>query len=91
MATVVDIHTHFAKPGYYRVKVTTKQPLTKVIGLLEDGTIKIALKAVPERGKANQELVRFLSQELGLPKANIRIASGLTSPLKIIVIEALGA
>ena len=79
------------KPGYYRIKVSTKQPQTRLVGQLADGTIKIALKAVPERGQANQELVRFLSQELSWPVTKIRIASGLTSPLKIIVIEALGS
>lgn len=75
------------KPGYYRVKVTTKQLQTRLMGALSDGTVKIALQAVPEKGKANQELVRFLSQELGLPVAKVRIASGLTSPLKVVVLD----
>lgn len=75
------------KPGYYRVKVTTKQPETRVSGCLSDGTVKIALHAVPEQGKANAELIRFIAKELGLNKNQVRISSGLTSPLKIVAIE----
>lgn len=49
---------------HLRIKVTTKQPKTEYVGALDDGTIKIRLKAVPEKGKANEELIRFLSKEL---------------------------
>ncbi len=84
---VPDLAALMSKPGYYRVKVITKQPKTEARGTLSDGTIKIALAAVPERGKANQELVRFLSEMLQKPASSIRIASGLTSPLKIIVVS----
>jgi len=49
---------------HLRIKVTTKQPKTEYINTLDDGTIKIRLKAVPEKGKANEELIRFLAKEL---------------------------
>lgn len=82
--TLADIMN---KAGYYRVKVTTKQPTTEFVGCLSDGTIKIRLAAVPERGKANLELLRFIAAELGIERDHLRIASGLTSPLKIVVVE----
>jgi uncharacterized protein len=75
------------KPGYYRIKVTPRQPQTVFKGQLADGTIKIALAAVPEKGKANQELLRYLSEELGFPVSAFRIVSGLTSPLKIVSVD----
>jgi hypothetical protein len=34
---------------YLRIKVTTKQPKTEYMDTLDDGTIKIHLKAVPEK------------------------------------------
>lgn len=77
-----------SKPGYYRVKITTKQPATLFAGCLSDGTIKIRLAAVPERGKANAELIRFVAEQLGIARERIRISNGLTSPLKIVAIEA---
>lgn len=75
------------KSGYYRIKVSTRQPQTMYKGRLADGTIKIALAAVPEKGKANQELLRYLSDELGFSVACFRIVSGLTSPLKLVSVD----
>jgi uncharacterized protein YggU (UPF0235/DUF167 family) len=78
-----------AKDGYYRVKVTTKQPETRFTKVLSDGTIKISLTAVPEKGKANAELLSFLCDELDLQSNQIRLVSGMTSPLKVIAIDRL--
>lgn len=76
-----------AKPGYYRIKVITRQLQTEYRGLMADGTIKIALAAVPEKGRANQELLRYLSEELGFPVSAFRIVSGLTSPVKLLSLD----
>lgn len=76
-----------AKPGYYRIKVSPRQPHTKFLRQLADGTIKIAIAAPPEQGKANAELLRYLSEELKIVPARLRIASGLTSPLKVIYLD----
>lgn len=85
MPSLADL---MGKPGYYRIKVIPKQPQTVMRDVLADGTIKIALAAAPEKGKANQELVRFLSEELQKPVSAIRIVSGLTSPLKVVAVSA---
>lgn len=58
---------------YLRIKVTTKQPKTEYLNTLGDGTIKIRLRAVPEKGRANEELVRFLAETLGVRKDAIEI------------------
>lgn len=50
-------------------------------------TYKIRLKAVPEKGKANEELIKFLSKELALPKDKIEIISGKTERIKLIRIN----
>lgn len=75
------------KSGYYRIKVITRQPQSLFKGQMADGTIKIAIAAVPEKGKANQELLRYLSEELGYSVSCFRIVSGLTSPLKVISLD----
>ncbi len=50
--------------------------------------LKIAVKAPPEKGKANQELIKFLSQRLEIPKGEISIISGLKSRRKEILLKA---
>jgi len=50
-------------------------------------TIKIRIKAVPEKGRANAELIKFLSGELNVPKENISIISGASSQLKLVKVK----
>lgn len=69
---------------YVRVKVTTKQPKTEYMNTLDDGTIKIRLRAVPERGRANAELIRFLAEELDISKDRIEIIAGASDTTKLV-------
>ena len=77
---------------YLRIKVIPKCNTTEVVKIMIDGegeeTIKIRLKAVPEKGKANKELIKFLSTELNINKNKISIISGKTDQLKLIRIDA---
>ena len=74
---------------YLRIKVVPKSPKSEVVEIMadEEKTIKIRIKAVPEKGKANAELIRFLSHELDVSKENISILSGKTDHLKLIKIK----
>lgn len=49
--------------------------------------IKCYLKNQPEKGKANTELIKFLSKKLGIPQNKITIFSGKTSQKKRIKID----
>jgi uncharacterized protein (TIGR00251 family) len=55
-----------------------------ITGKLADGSLKVDIAAPPEDGKANAELVRFLAKELGVPKVDIEITSGLMSRRKVV-------
>ena len=54
-------------------------------------TIKIRLHAPPVDGAANEELVRFLAEALGVPRRAVRIAGGLASRDKTVEIDGLDA
>ena len=73
-------------PDYLRIKVLPKSPKNEVVDILDDNTVKIRIKAVPEKGKANKELIKFLSKELDLPKERVQIISGKTDSVKLIKI-----
>ncbi|HEY9863431.1 MAG TPA: DUF167 domain-containing protein [Candidatus Obscuribacterales bacterium] len=49
-----------------------------------DGSLTVHLKSPPVEGKANQELIKFLAQHLGVPKSQIIIKSGLSSRHKFV-------
>ncbi len=56
---------------------------------LSDGVLRVKLSAPPVKGKANRELVAFLSRLLGLKKDSISIIKGYTTRNKVIVIDGL--
>jgi hypothetical protein len=58
------------------------------IGPNDEEYLKIALTAVPEKGKANEALIAFLSKQLGLSKSAFTLVSGTTAHWKKIVISA---
>ena len=54
---------------------------TRISGLY-DGMLKVKVSAAPEKGKANQCLVKFLAEKLKVRKNAIGIITGQTSPVK---------
>lgn len=73
--------------NYLKIKVTTNQPNTELFKILDDWTYKIRLKAIPEKWKANLELVSFLSKELQVNKDSIEIINWASETTKIIRIN----
>ncbi|MFH1004133.1 MAG: DUF167 domain-containing protein [Bacteroidota bacterium] len=47
-----------------------------------DGSLRVKIKAIPVDGKANEYLVKYLSEVFELPKNYIQIISGFTSSHK---------
>ena len=60
----------------------------EVIGFTE-GIWRVRVAAPPIKGKANKELLSFLSRILGLSQSSLAIAKGHTSRNKVIVIDNL--
>ena len=57
---------------------------------LNDGVLRVKIKAPPVEGKANRELVDFLSDVLGTRKSNFEIIKGRTGRNKVITIYGIG-
>jgi len=63
---------------------------TRICGLL-DGMLKVKVSAAPEKGKANQCLLKFLAKQLGVKKNSISIISGQTSPVKQLQVSGISS
>ncbi len=63
---------------------------TRICGLL-DGMLKIKVPAPPEKGKANQCLVRFIAHRLGVKKNAVSIVAGKISPVKRVQVLGISA
>lgn len=62
----------------------------QLLTLDRQGYIKCSLKSQPEKGKANEELIKFLSKLLHIPQQDVKILSGQTSKKKIIKLNVDG-
>lgn len=49
--------------------------------------LKVKVRAIPEKGKANKALIVLLSKWLSIPKSRIEIVSGAGSRLKQVLLE----
>jgi len=70
-----------------RVKVIPRSSRTELAGILADGTWKVKVAAVPEKGKANRALCDFIAEKLGVAKTRVRIVAGETSQLKRVRVD----
>lgn len=58
---------------------------------LHDGMLKIKVSAPPEKGKANQCLLKFLAHTLDVKKNSLSIIAGKTSPIKRVQVSGVSA
>jgi uncharacterized protein (TIGR00251 family) len=66
------------------VRVTPRASRNEVVEFLNDGTIKIRIAAPPSDNEANETLIEFLSEILGIPKSRLDIVAGAAGRDKLI-------
>jgi uncharacterized protein (TIGR00251 family) len=49
--------------------------------------VKVRVRAIADGGEANRAVTELIAKALGVPKANVRILSGVTSRLKQIAVD----
>jgi uncharacterized protein YggU (UPF0235/DUF167 family) len=54
-----------------------------------DGTLTIHVAALPMKGKANHEILRWLSKTLRTPSSNVQLVAGFHSNVKVIEITGM--
>lgn len=72
----------------FPVKVITRASKTEIAGVSE-GMVKIRLTAAPVDGKANDQLIDFLADQLQVAKTSIEIVAGHNDSKKMISISGL--
>ena len=71
---------------YLKLKINPNSAKNEIKAVMTDETVKINISAQPEKGKANKELIKFLSNQFAVNKNNIKIISGASDRLKLIKI-----
>lgn len=76
------------EPARIVVRVQPNAGQNEVIRF-KDGVLFIRIAALPIKGKANQELIKFLSDILGVSRSHLTIEKGMTSKRKVIGVSGL--
>ncbi len=76
------------KDATFWIKASPKAFRTEALGW-EENFLKVKIRAIPEKGNANEELISYLSSILGIAKSRISLLKGHTSKIKQVKIEGI--
>lgn len=76
-------YSSFIKNGSLKIIVRPNSPKTEISGFLGD-SLKLDVHAIPEKNKANIEIIKFFHKML---KKDVKIISGITSKRKVLRIH----
>ena len=72
------------------LRVTPNAGVDRIEGVeaRDDGTavLRLRVRAVPDRGRANEAALALLARALGVPKTGVTLVSGATSRLKTVLV-----
>ena len=71
------------------VRLQPRASRDEILGLNEEGALRVRVKAPPVDGAANEALVHLLAKTLGVRKSSVTLVSGATARNKIIEVEGL--
>jgi hypothetical protein len=85
-------HLHDGRKGAaIAVRVTPRARRNEIIGVMRNGTIKIRLTAPPVEGKANEALIKFLADLVGVARSKIDIVAGASGRDKLVSVMDMDA
>lgn len=72
----------------FKIKVIPKASRNEIVGW-ENDELKVRLAAVPEKGEANAELLRYLAGIFNVGKSKVQLVQGETSRHKRVCVTGL--
>jgi len=73
-----------------RIRVSPGARTTELVGRQGEAW-KVRVAAPPERGRANDALLKLLAETLGVPRAELELVAGGSGRDKIVELRGLGA
>jgi uncharacterized protein len=64
------------------IKAVARSRTAEVSDVMANSVLKVKVTAAPEKGRANEEICVLLAEYLGVPKRNVEMIHGHTSPQK---------
>lgn len=83
-----DHFNFLLKTKWVKITVTVKPNSKKEsVEILEDGSYLVRVNAPPAEGKANERVIKLLSEKLRRPPSKIELVSGHRSKKKIFKVD----
>ena len=76
--------------GRLSLKVVPGSSRDEIVGWLGD-SLKMKVKAPPEKGRANEAVVALLAERLRIDASSIAMVSGHGSPAKVVDVDGMDA
>ena len=76
--------------GRLSLKVVPGSSRDEIVGWLGD-SLKVKVKAPPEKGRANEAVIALLAERLGIDASSISMVSGHGSPAKVVDVDGMDA
>ena len=73
-----------------RIRVQPRASRTELAGRHGDA-LKVRLTAPPVDGAANEALLRFLADRLGVARSAVRLAAGASGRAKVVAVDGVSA
>lgn len=70
----------------FAVRVQPRASRNEIAGI-QNGVMRVRLQAPPVDGAANEALISFLADELGVSRRQVRIVSGFASRNKVLEVD----
>ena len=84
-----DLEIRIAPGGcLVNLKVQPSSRKSKITGV-HHGMLKVSVTAAPEKGRANDAVIKLLSDSLGIPQTDVEIKRGATGRKKTVMIYSL--
>lgn len=64
------------------IKAVPRARSAAIAEVMANGVLKVKVTAAPEKGRANEEICAVVAEYLSVPKRNVKLVSGHTSPWK---------
>lgn len=74
--------------GHLSLKVVPGSSRDEIVGWLGD-SLRVKVKAPPEKGRANDAVVALLADRLRVDASSISVGSGHGSPAKIVAVDGM--
>jgi uncharacterized protein (TIGR00251 family) len=74
--------------GRLNLKVVPGSSRDEIVGWL-GASLKVKVKAPPEKGRANEAVVALLAERLGIDTSSVAVVSGHGLPAKVVEVDGM--